>query len=548
VSVPESLTEAESSRRPSLALRAGLIVLALFAEKSALDLWVDFGRADAARGPGAVLRLGQHYGLRLATSFAIALAVLIWVRSDASLRAVNEEARAQPVRSSWLALHLLLLVVMAGCLHGLYAGRTPAAPFAALASALAVLAGVSLAALILAAAPASLWRRATAAIGQRWLYAAAAAVIGTGAIVWSQRLWAPSAQLTFELVRLILAPLVPALQADAATRILRTPHFAVEVSSLCSGLEGVGLMLAFASAWLLYFRREYRFPRALLLVPAGVLLIFGLNVVRIAALVLIGNAGYPNVAVFGFHSQAGWIAFNGAACGIAFVSLRSPWVSRRPLREAQPASKTANPTAAYLMPFLAVLAAGMLSRAASSGFETGYTLRLVAAAMALAAYRSRFGSVDWRCSWRGIAAGLAVFTLWLAASRFLLVPRGVPSQLAAMSALGRDAWLSGRAATAILAAPIVEELAYRGYLMRRLIAPDFERVTFRAVGWIPLLVAASAFAALHGAMWLPALAAGIVYGLLAIRTGRLGEAVAAHATTNALISLSVLAGGAWQLW
>jgi exosortase E/protease (VPEID-CTERM system) len=548
VSVPESLTQTESSRRPSLALRAGLIALALFAEKSALDLLVDFGRANAAPGSGAVLRLGQHYGLRLATSFAIALAVLIWVRSDGSLRAVNEEARAQPVRSSWLALHLLLLVAMGACLHALYAGRTPPASFAGLASALAVLAGLSLAALILTAAPASLWRRAAGAIGRRWLYAAAAAVMGTGAIIWSQRLWAPSAQLTFELVRLILAPLVPALQTDAATRILRTPHFAVEVSSLCSGLEGVGLMLAFASAWLLYFRREYRFPRALLLVPAGVLLIFGLNVVRIAALVLIGNAGYPNVAVFGFHSQAGWIAFNAAACAIAFVSLRSPWVSRRPVKEAQPPSQAVNPTAAYLMPFLAVLAAGMLSRAASSGFEPGYALRLLAALIALAAYRSRLASVDWRCSWRGITAGVAVFALWLAASRFLLVPHGVPSQLAAMSALGRDAWLGGRAATAILAAPIVEELAYRGYLLRRLIAADFERVSFRAVGWIPLLVTAGAFAALHGAMWLPALAAGIVYGLLAIRTGRLGEAVAAHATTNALISLCVLAGGAWQLW
>jgi len=43
-------------------------------------------------------------------------------------------------------------------------------------------------------------------------------------------------------------PILPTLKADAATRVLRTPDFAVEVSSICSGLEGVGLMLAFCLA------------------------------------------------------------------------------------------------------------------------------------------------------------------------------------------------------------------------------------------------------------------------------------------------------------
>ncbi len=50
-------------------------------------------------------------------------------------------------------------------------------------------------------------------------------------------------------------------------------------------------MLAFCTAWLWYFRREYVFPRALVILPGAVLLIFLLNAVRIAALVLIGDAG-----------------------------------------------------------------------------------------------------------------------------------------------------------------------------------------------------------------------------------------------------------------
>jgi len=47
-----------------------------------------------------------------------------------------------------------------------------------------------------------------------------------------------------------------------------------------------------------------------------------LNALRIAILMLIGNAGFPDVAAYGFHSQAGWIAFNSVACGLAFLSRR----------------------------------------------------------------------------------------------------------------------------------------------------------------------------------------------------------------------------------
>ncbi len=530
----------------SLVARVGLLAVALFAEKSLLNLVVDFRVADAARGLGTALRIAQHYGLRLAVSFAIALAVFIFVRSDSRLRAIDAEARLAPLRLPWLALHGALLVLLTGSLYFLYGNHGVRLPFALLGSAAILLAAAAGLALLTALAPWTLWRAAASAVGMRWVYAALAAVIGTGAIVWSQDLWAPTAQVTFNLVRWVLSPLLPALQADAPTRILRTPRFAVEVSSICSGLEGIGLMLAFCSAWLLCFRAEYRFPRALLLIPAGVLLVFALNVLRIAALVLIGNAGYPKVAVYGFHSQAGWIFFNCAACGVAFASRRSHWLNRTARRQVGTA--TTNPTAAYLLPFLAILAAGMIARAISSGFETWYALRLVAAAAALALCWRPLSQLDWRFGWRGIATGAAIFALWLAASHFWLAAQGMPAALAAMPVTARDLWIASRALTAILVVPLAEELAYRGYLLRRLVGADFESVPFGAVGWMPLLVSALAFGALHGAMWLPGIAAGLAYGLVLTRTGRMGEAVAAHATSNLLLAVWLLTLGQWQLW
>src|SRR5581483_10107832 len=295
-----ALHERWLASRLTLTARVAWLAAVLFAEKSALNLLVDFRLADAAGGLAVPLRLAQHFGLRFAVTFAVALALLLQVRPDPALLEVNAHGREAPLRPAWLALHCALMAAAAGAIHNLYGDQRLHLPFALLGPAAVLLSAAATVALLLALAPWPLWQRAARAIGIRWAYSAFAAVVGTGAILWSQELWAPTAELTFDLVRDVLSPVLPTLQADAATRILRTPRFAIEVSSICSGLEGVGLMLAFCGAWLLYFRAEYRFPRALLLVPAGVLLIFALNVVRIAALVLIGNAGHPAIAIYGF--------------------------------------------------------------------------------------------------------------------------------------------------------------------------------------------------------------------------------------------------------
>ena len=125
-------------------------------------------------------------------------------------------------------------------------------------------------------------------------------------------------------------------------------------------------MLVFSTAWLLFFRRELRFPRAFLLVPAAMVTIWLSNAVRITALILIGIAGAPQVAVNGFHSEAGWIAFNCVALGFALAAQRIQWFATTPAKSLQSDSHTQNPALAYLMPFLMILASAMISRAASA--------------------------------------------------------------------------------------------------------------------------------------------------------------------------------------
>jgi len=508
---------------------------------------VDFDRAQEAQGLGAFVREAQHWGFRFLVALAAAIALFTYVRGWQNVRGVAASVRASAVRVPWLLAHLALVAVLAPLSYALYRYTATDLSFAGIVilwCAVGMTAGL---AALASMAPLPLWLDAARALGSiRW-YAVIAALLGTSAMQMAQRLWGPTAALTFDLTRRLLAPVVPTLTADPVSLVLSTGRFAVQIADVCSGLEGVGLVLAFAGAWLFFFRDEYIFPRALLLIPAGVAAIFGLNVLRIAALILIGDAGFPEVAVYGFHSQAGWIAFIAVACGLVLLSRRSTWLNRTAVRSAA-APPMHNPTAVYLMPLLAVLAAGAVSRAFSSDFEFLYPLTVIAGLLMFARYRRPLARIDWGWSWRGPTVGILVFLVWIVAA-FILVPEHVmPAKLAATPTALRGFWILSRITGSILIVPIAEELAYRGFLMRRLIKADFESVPFTSVRWPALVLTAIVFGAAHGALWIPGIIAGLAFGLVLIRRGRFGEAVAAHAVANALVSVSVLGWNQWQLW
>jgi CAAX prenyl protease-like protein len=227
--------------------------------------------------------------------------------------------------------------------------------------------------------------------------------------------------------------------------------------------------------------------------------------------------------------------------------MRSHWFSRA-AAERNTAVTGENPTAVYLLPYLAVILGVMLSRAVSGGFEGAYGLRLLLAGAALGYSLPRLHGVDWRFSWRGGLAGVGIFFVWIAAAHFILPVQGTPQPLAALSSVSGDLWVIGHILMSVGVIPLAEELAFRGYLMRRLQTTDFESSSPRQAGAVALVASAMVYGLCQGAFWLPGVIAGAVVGLVYARTGRLGEAVAAHVTGNALIAVAVLAGCQWQLW
>lgn len=539
-----SLRLADRSWRFGLVPRAGVIAAVSIVETLLLSYLIQNAPALSPTGAAAVVHDIQHWLFRFVIAYTASFAILLYLRGRDYLAAFSATATHAPVRILWWLVHALLLVPLALLSAALY-GNSLNLPFLAIAlawHACLIAAGL---ALIAAMAPFPVWAKAlrqTASLPLFALVPAAAAVL---TIKVSQLLWAPAAQLTFRIVQVLLRPFCPSLHADPATLTLATDRFAVMVSEVCSGLEGVGLMLAFCAAWLWYFRREYYFPRALIIVPAATLLVFLLNAVRIAALVLIGDAGYAKIATVGFHSQAGWIAFNLAAFAVCVVARRSSWLNRNArLLDA----RSENPVAAYLMPLLTILAVGMVVRALSAGFDVLYPLRFICCLAMLWIYRRSYAALDWRFGRRGLIVGTAVFCVWAVFAHFLTAASPIPAPLLQMSTPARLGWIGCRVAAAMLTVPIAEELAYRGFLARRLVKADFTAVAFRDITLPALGSSALAFGITHGALWFPGILAGVAYGMLAIRTGRIGESVAAHAATNGLLAAYVLLFNQWQLW
>ncbi len=531
--------------RFGLFARAAVITAALIVETLLVSFLIQGAPGDGTGGLAGAIHTIQHWVFRFFIAYAASFAILLYLRGTASLAEISRLGWDQPFRPSWAIVHLLLLLPFAALSAILY-DPGAALPFWALAllwHSCALAAGVTL---IMALAPASVWSRAVHMTGTLPKFALVPALVAVVAIRLSQFLWAPASALTFKLVRLMLLPFCPHLYTDPASLVIGTENFAVTIAEACSGLEGMGLMLTFCTAWLWYFRREYYFPRALVIVPVAVLLVFLLNAARIAALVLIGDAGHQRIAIVGFHSQAGWIAFNLAAFAVAIIARRSPWLNRYAHARVE---HTANPTAAYLVPLLVILAAGMVGHAMSAGFDWLYPLRLIAAAAALYLYRDRyFKMLDWRFSARAIGVGVMVFVVWMMYAQFMGPASSMPEALTQMSPTARAGWIACRALAAITTVPIAEELAYRGFLMRRLVSADFETLSFQRVGWPAILATAVIFGVTHGTLWFPGVIAGIAYGVLAVKLNRIGESVVAHATTNLIIVAAVLLFNQWQLW
>jgi len=132
-SVTQSASMATTSSRLKLGLAARLALLGavFFTEKVLLNGLVEFNRAQAAQGVGALVRVAQHWGFRFLVAFAAALAVFAYVRG-AQPHASDTELRWGKRNAGWLFGHALFFSALLPLTYFLYGSHGSALPFLAI--------------------------------------------------------------------------------------------------------------------------------------------------------------------------------------------------------------------------------------------------------------------------------------------------------------------------------------------------------------------------------------------------------------------------------
>jgi uncharacterized protein len=101
----------------------------------------------------------------------------------------------------------------------------------------------------------------------------------------------------------------------------------------------------------------------------------------------------------------------------------------------------------------------------------------------------------------------------------------------------------------VIVVPIIEEVFWRGFLLRFLIHEDFARVPFGAFTWASFAGVTICFGLAHaGPDFWAALLTGALYNLVAYRTGSLTSCIIAHSTTNLLLGIYIVKTGQWGFW
>jgi exosortase E/protease (VPEID-CTERM system) len=507
--------------------RFGIAGGVLLAEYLAVSLRFDaLGVADRGGVWSWVGRLGA-----IAPLAVVVATTLVLLRSRKNPWADIEFAKPNRVL---LGLHVLLyagLFTVTGRVFG-----TEEAPSGSAAAWLVLLAflavGTALSLLVGLIGPSIVARAAS------W---SALLAVGIGVLAWvagqfTTELWTVVSRLTLTVVAAMLRAFGFDAQIELESHRLALGEFEVFVSGECSGLEGVGLAAVLLGAYLIAFRERLRMPNALLLLPLGLLVVWLGNAIRIAILTLVGEYVDGDLAYGGFHSKLGWVLFCAVTLGIAALAQRASFF-RMPSEDDGKREQFENPTAGYLMPALVLNATALVTAMFAREIDRFYGLRLLAAGAALVAYRRYYRDLPRTGSLVAVAVGLAVGAAWVAST-----PSGefVPVQ-------AHWSWIVTRAVGSVLFVPIVEELAFRGCLMRWLVARDFTSVPLTK--WSPWAVIGSslAFGLLHD-RWVAATLVGVVYAYLQVRRGSIVDAILAHAATNAAVTVSVLWTGNLALW
>jgi CAAX prenyl protease-like protein len=208
--------------------------------------------------------------------------------------------------------------------------------------------------------------------------------------------------------------------------------------------------------------------------------------------------------------------------------------------------------------FLALLGLASLLRKPGAGFWLAspeywiYPAQTLLGGAVVVWFWREYGLGAPRKVWFALAIGLAVFAVWIAPPQFFgFAPRLTGFDPEVFDAHSPGYWITVvvRFLRLVIVVPLVEEIFWRGFLLRYLINERFTAVAIGTFSWLSFAVVTLAFGFSHSrADWIAGVICGALYNLVAYRTRSLASCVVAHAVTNCLLGLWVMQTRQWGFW
>ena len=362
---------------------------------------------------------------------------------------------------------------------------------------------------------------------------------------WSAALLPPTVYVATQFSALIGIGAV----AKPGTTYFGTESFVVDIGPTCLGYQGVSIVLVLLLTYILTSRSHLRTSRALLVLPAAVAAMLFFNALRISVLVAIGAVWSADIAVMGFHSTAGWVELILTLVISVLALNRYTFFlkgSTRVVGNERSENDRPGHLEILLLPQVVLIGVSFITQMFTGAFYWLYPVHIAAAAYTFWHYRTFFPKAELGAPLVATAAGLAVFAIWIS-----LIPSDTEkasifaSNLFSASPALIGVWLMLRFLGTSVVVPLVEELAFRGFLLREIQRLTAKSVPGYAALMIGLAVSSVVFGILHSA-WLAGSIAGLIYGAVYLYRGKLYDAVIAHAVTNLLLAFYAMAFERWS--
>ena len=224
---------------------------------------------------------------------------------------------------------------------------------------------------------------------------------------------------------------------------------------------------------------------------------------------------------------------------------------------------------AYFAPFIVFLGLLMLGGLVRSLFDGHahwifaspqywiHPLQIIICGAVLARYWQHY---EWRPPNRvffTVAIGVVAFVLWVSPLAYLVerfFPKAARLPGFDPAFFGAEGWawflnVGCRFVRLVVIVPLVEEIFWRGFLLRWLIRDEFMTVPFGTYQRTSFLVVTLLFMVEHAPADYPAaLLTGALFNIVAIHTRSLSSCVLVHAVTNLLLGLYILRTGHTGFW